>query len=244
MQGAQFNTPPMTKINKIIIIVMASMFILNTIMTKAMGVSLIPFLGLQVGGVKSGMIWQLITYPFMEASLMGVIFEGLLIWFIGSELELKWGARFYIEFLLVAILTSGPFYMIIASIFPSLGAYPLMGLTSFTYALLMAYAIIFSERQLTFMLLFPMKAKHFCMLLAGIQLYMGLTSQAGAASLSHLVAMGTAFVFLYYKSLKARGLTLESLRKQRHKDKMKGKLHIVPDDARQESDPNDPKYFQ
>ena len=244
MQGAQFHTPPMTKINKIIIITIAAMFVLNTILTQAMGVSLIPFLGLNVGGVKSGMVWQLITYPLMEASLMGVIFEGLLIWFIGSELEMKWGPKFYIEFLLVAVLTSGPFYMIIGTVFPSLGAYPLMGLTSFTYALLMAYAIIYSERQLTFMLLFPMKAKYFCMLLAAIQLYMGLTSAAGAASLSHLVAMGSAFVFLNYKSMKARGVTLESIKKQQHKKKMRGKLHIVEDDSKQKADPDDPKYFQ
>jgi membrane associated rhomboid family serine protease len=141
-----------------------------------MGISLIPFMALSVAGIKSGLVYQFLTYPFIESSLMGVIFEGLLIWFIGSELELKWGRKFYFQFLLVAILTSGPFYFIIGSIFPSLGAYPLLGITSFTYGLLMAYAIIYSERQLTFMLLFPMKAKYFCMLLAAIQLYMGLTS--------------------------------------------------------------------
>lgn len=244
MQGAQFHTPPMTKINKMIIIAMASIFVLNTILIKTSGISLIPFLSLSVGGIKSGLIYQFITYPFIESGLMGVIFEGLLVWFIGSELEQKWGGKFYLEFLLVAILTSGPFYFIITSIFPSLGAYPLMGLTSFTYALLMAYAIIYSERQLTFMLLFPMKAKYFCMLLAGIQLYMGLTSGAGGSSLSHLVAMGGAFVFLQYKSMKARGVSLETLKKQRHKEKMKSKLSIVRDEPKDHADQKDPKYWQ
>ena len=244
MQGAQFQTPPMTKVNKIIIITMVAVFVLNTILTKTSGISLIPLLSLSVGGVKSGLVYQFLTYPFIESGLMGVIFEGLLIWFIGSELEQKWGQKFYIKFLLVAVLTSGPFYFIVGSVFPSMGAYPLMGLTSFTYALLMAYAIIYSERQLTFMLLFPMKAKYFCMLLAGIQLYMGLTSGAGATSLSHLVAMGGAFVFLQYKSLQARGINLETLKKQRHKEKMKSKLSIVKDEPKEHADPKDPKYWQ
>lgn len=244
MQGAQFHTPPMTKVNKMIIITIAVLFVLNTILTQTSGISLIPFMGLSVAGIKSGLVYQFLTYPFIESSLMGVIFEGLLIWFIGSELELKWGRKFYLQFLLVAILTSGPFYFIIGSIFPSLGAYPLLGLTSFTYALLMAYAIIYSERQLTFMLLFPMKAKYFCMLLAAIQLYMGLTSAAGAASLSHLVAMASAFGFLKYKSMKARGVSLESVRKQYHKEKMRSKLKIVKDDSEQKHDPQDPKYWQ
>lgn len=244
MQGAQFQVPPMTKVNKIIMISMAVMFVLNTITTQAAGISLIPYLALSVGGIKSGLVYQLLTYPLAQVSLMGVIFEALLIWFIGSELELKWGRRFYIEFLLVAVLTSGPFYMIIASVFPSLAAYPLMGVTSMTYALLMAYAIIYSERHLTFMLLFPMKAKYFCMLLAAIQLYMGLTAASGASSLAHLVAMGGAFIFLKYKSMKARGMTLESLKKQRHKEKMRSKLSIVKDDSVQKHDPDDPKYWQ
>lgn len=244
MQGAQFHTPPMTKVNKIILIAMAAMFVLNTITSQAMGVSLIPFLALSLGGIKSGLIYQLLTYPLMESGLMGVIFEGLLIWFIGSELELKWGRKFYIQFLIVSVLTSGPVYLLIGALFPSLGAYPLMGLTSFTYALLMAYAIIYSERQLTFMLIFPMKAKYFCMLLAGIQLYMGLTSAAGAASLSHLAAMGSAFAFLKFKSMKARGVTLQSVRKQYHKEKMRSKLTIVKDDSEQKHDPQDPKFWQ
>lgn len=244
MQGAQFQTPPMTKVNKIIIITMVAFFVLNTILTQAAGMSLIPLLSLSVGGVKSGLVYQFITYPFIESGLMGVIFEGLLIWFIGSELEQKWGQKFYIKFLLVAVLTSGPFYFLIGSIFPAMGAHPLMGLTSFTYALLMAYAIIYSERQLTFMLLFPMKAKYFCMLLAAIQLYMGLTSGSGASSLSHLVAMASAFVFLRYMSMKARGVSLDSIKRQRHKEKMKSKLSIVKDVPKDKADPQDPKYWQ
>lgn len=244
MQVNQFHTPALTKINKIILITVSSIFVLNSIATYAFGVSLVPYLALSIGALKSGHVYQFLTFPLIESSLMGVIFEGLVLWFIGSELEQKWGPKFYLEFLLIAILSSAPFYLIIGSILPSMGAYPLMGLTSFTYALLVAYAIIFSQRQLTFMLIFPMKAKYFCLLLAVIQLYMGLTSSAGAASLAHLAAMGSAYVFLVYKSMKARGVTLESYKKQRHKEKMRSKLHIVSDDAKQDPQKRDPKYFQ
>jgi ABC-type uncharacterized transport system permease subunit len=34
MQGAQFHTPPMTKVNKMIIITIAVLFVLNTILTQ------------------------------------------------------------------------------------------------------------------------------------------------------------------------------------------------------------------
>ena len=145
---------------------------------------------------------------------------------------------------MVAVLSSGFFYFLLGLISPQMALYPLLGMTSFTYALLMAYAIIYSERQLTFMLLFPMKAKYFCMLVAAIQLYMGLTSPAGASSLAHIVAMVGAFIFLKYKSMQAQGMSLESLQKQRHKDRMRSKLTIVKDGAQQGHDPKDPKYWQ
>jgi membrane associated rhomboid family serine protease len=130
------------------------------------------YLALSSDGFSSGLIYQLITYPFIEASFMGLLFEGLLLWFIGSELESKWGRKFYIEFFLISILSVAPLYLILSK---TLGlSAPLMGITGFNYALLVAYAIIYSERQLMFMMIFPMKAKYFCLLLAGIQLYTGL----------------------------------------------------------------------
>ena len=245
MQGAQFQAPPLSKINKIIIITMVVLFVMNA----AIGGGLAGYLALSLNGIKSGLIYQVITYPFMEASFMGLLFESLIIWFIGSDLERQWGQKFYLQLFLVSVLAVVPIYLGLSA-FTGLAA-PLMGVTGFGYALLVSYAIIYSERQLTFMLLFPMKAKYFCMLLAGIQLYMGFFSGSGAVSFAHLGSMIFAFLFLQYKSMKARGgsfsSSVESVQKKRHKDKMRGKLKIVEDDPKppkDQHDPKDPKFWQ
>jgi membrane associated rhomboid family serine protease len=176
---------------------------------------------------------------------MSVVFSGLLLWFIGSELEMKWGQVFYTKFLLVTSLGTGVFYYAL-----SLGlgteASVLSGLSGVTYGLLLAYGIIYSERMLTFMLIFPMKAKYFCLLLAGIQLYFGVFSQNSAISFAHLFAMLVAFVFLRYMSARARGWSLESAGRELHKKKMRNKLKIVPkaENPPDKADPNNPKYWQ
>ena len=174
---------------------------------------------------------------------MSLLFESLVIWFIGSDLELKWGRKFYIEFFVFTTLAVGPLYIILGNL---IGAYaPLYGVTGFSYGLLVAYAMIYSERQLTFMLLFPMKAKYFCMLLAGIQLYMGFFSGSKVASLCQLAAMGFSYLFLKYKSMKAQGKSFSSFKDQRHKEKMKSKLRIVTDEEKKDkADPKDPKFWQ
>jgi membrane associated rhomboid family serine protease len=241
VQG-QFHAPQLSPVNKILIAIFVGIFILNTALTQLAQISLMSWLGLSVQGMKSGLFFQLITYPFINQHLMSVIFEGLLLWFIGSELELKWGRRFYLKFLLVTILTSGVFYFLLSFVFVNLSAMPLYGITSFTYGLLMAYAIIYSERQLTFMLIFPMKAKYFCMLLAAIQLYMGLTSAAGASALSHLAAMGGAYLFLNYQSLRSKMANLE---RQKQKQKMRSHLHIVTEENEaKKPDRDNPRFWQ
>lgn len=243
---AGFQAPPLTKTNKVMIITLVVLFILNQL-TKGV---LSSYLALSFNGFSSGLLTQIITYPFIEASFMGLLFEGLLLWFIGSELESRWGRKFYLQFFLVSVLSVVPIYLILSK---TLGMYaPLMGITGFNYALLVAYAIIYSERQLMFMMIFPMKAKYFCMLLAGIQLYTGFFSGSGAVSFSHLAAMGFAFLFLKYRSAKARGMSLNSMRedlyKKNHKKKMKSKLRIVSDEEpmpkRDKADPKDPRFWQ
>ena len=239
---AGFQAPPLTKINKILIITLTAIFILSKVTKGALG----SYLALSFAGIESGLLYQFITYPFIEASFMGLIFEGLLLWFIGSELETKWGQKFYLQFFAISVLSVAPVYLLLSKV---LGvSAPLMGITGFNYALLIAYAIIYSERQLMFMMIFPMKAKYFCMLLAGIQLYTGFFSGSGAVSFSHLAAMLFAFIFLQYKSLKSRGASLESYKRSLHKKNMKSKLRIVTDDEpikpRDKADPKDPKFWQ
>jgi membrane associated rhomboid family serine protease len=243
MNQVQMQVPPMTRINKFIIIVHVGLFLLHSILAMSANFSLAGILGLSAAGVKSGFVFQFLTFPFVEVSFMGVLFNSLLIWFIGAELEAKWGEKFYLQFLAVSSLSAGLVYFIISMFAGSIfGSMPLMGLSGFTYALLLAYGIIYSERQLTFMLLFPMKAKYFCMLLAGIQLYLGIFSPAGKASWAHLTSMAIGFFFLKYRSLRSRG-GVQQWKQEKHKKKMRSKLKLVKDDE-EKADPKNPRYWQ
>ena len=245
MHGSQFHAPPLSRVNKMLIMAMVAGFLLNTIATTALKFPLFAYLGLSLTGLSKGLLFQFITYPFVEQSFMGVIFEGLLIWFIGSELEQKWGQKFYIKFLTLSALSVALLFVFLS--FFIAASSPLFGMTGVGYALLVAYALIYSERQLLFMFIFPLKAKYFCLLLAGIQLYMGVFSSQGALSLTHLMAMVFAFAYLKFKSLRARGVSMESIRKKHHKERMKSKLTLIkPEEEKdqQKADPSNPRFWQ
>lgn len=240
----QLHVPPLTKINKAIIILYVGTFLVNSILSQVAGISLTHILGLSLNGLKSGLIFQLITYSIVDESLMSVLFSSLIIWFIGSELEGKWSQAFYLKFIVFTLLVSGFVYLII-SLFASqlFSSIPLHGISSLTYALLIAYAMIYSERMLTFMLIFPMKAKYFCLLLVGIEFYMGVFSTHAKASWAHLSACAFAFLYLRYKSMQARGVSFKSLYESNHSKRSKSKFTVI-DGGKDEDGSKPPKYWQ
>jgi membrane associated rhomboid family serine protease len=75
---------------------------------------------------------------------------------------------------------------------------PMVGASGAIYGLLMAYGLMFGERQLLFMMVFPMKAKYFVWILAGIELMTTVFSrQGGLASAAHLGGMLAGFGYLW-----------------------------------------------
>jgi membrane associated rhomboid family serine protease len=239
MSQYQFQAPPLTKVNKVIIISAAIDFILSSI-GKAIGAfSLVNLLGLSGSGILSGFIFQLVTYPFVETQFMGILFNCLVVWFIGSELESQWGTKVYLRFLLITVLTVGIIYAGISIAFLN-GTYvyssPIHGLSGINFALLIAYAILYPDRQMSFMMIFPMKALAFCWILVGIEVYMAVFSNL-ANSWAHLLAMGVAYLVIKFQSKPFVRTFLHSTLST--KKQSKKHLYVVKDD-----DQDPPKYWQ
>jgi membrane associated rhomboid family serine protease len=247
MNQMQLQMPRLSPINKILIIVSGALFLLDAILTKGAGFSLASALGLSAAGISKGFIFQFLTYPFIERQLLAVIFNGLLLWFLGSELETQWGRKRYVQFLAAACLSAALVYVLLGfTIFSSTAvfSFPLGGLQGVGAALCLAYAILYPDRSFMFMMIFPMKAKWFCALLIGMELYTGFFSPMGALAWGHLAAMGGAFASLIYFSgsgQKASSKKQFSLKMQ----KKKGRAHLslVEEDEKDEQN-RPPRYWQ
>jgi membrane associated rhomboid family serine protease len=239
MNQYQFQAPRLTAVNKTILIATAALFLLHSILNAVGAFSLLSFLGLSGAGIESGFVFQFLTYPFMETQLMSVIFNSLLVWFIGSELETLWGRKVYLRFLLLIVLGVGIFYFLVNLLFfhgTHIYETSLHGLNGINFALLIAYATLYPERQLSLMMIFPMKARTFCWILAGIEAYMALFSNI-TSSWAHLLAMGLSWLIIHFSRTPFLHKVLNQ-EFQRAKPK-KGHLYVVKDD-----DQKPPKYWQ
>lgn len=201
MNQFHFQSPPLSRINRFVLILTGSLFLLFAIMRAVGALEVSEFLGLSGYGLSRGFIFQLLTYPFIETGLFHFIFNGLVLWFIGSELEFQWGEKTYLRFLLFVILGVGIVHSLI-SFSTGGGAFfyqPLTGLNGINFSLLIAYATLYPHRQMSFMMLFPMTAKTFCWILIGIEVYLAVFSKS-FHSLTHLISMLLGYVAIRFQS--------------------------------------------
>ena len=195
----QVHLPTLSKVNKILIITMVVSFILHSVSINVFKFPLAQVLGLSLSGIKSGFIFQLITYPLANVGLMEVLFTGLLFWFLGSELENLWGQRKYIIYLVMTALVTGVFYLLVSAVMGGqISSYPFHGMAAFSSAMCVSYAVIYPDRMFQFFFLIPVKAKYFCMILAAMALYQGVFTPGGAQAWGQLAAMAFGFGFTYF----------------------------------------------
>lgn len=239
MNQVQFQAPKLTKINKIILIATVVGFLATAILKAIGAFSLVNVLGLSGNGLFQGLIFQLITYPFIEVQLMGTLFNCLIVWFIGSELESQWGQKIYLRFLLLIVIGVGLIFSLVNLIFffgtPVYFA-SLHGLSGINFALLIAYSLLFPDRQMAFMMIFPMRARTFCWILVGIEAYMAIFTSL-KTSWAHLLAMGLSFLIIHFQNKPLIRTVLQSSWKPRTTKKKH--LYVVKDD-----DQKPPKYWQ
>jgi membrane associated rhomboid family serine protease len=233
MGPRQVYVPPLSKVNKIIIIALGCSFILQGIALKFLGFLPQQIFGLSQYWFFKGHLYQLLTYPLISGGILEVFFHGLLLWFMGSELEHIWREKRYLSYLGVAILSGGLCYLLLSLIFSQAAGLFFTGMGGVVNALMLAYAILFPNRMFSFMFIFPVKAKYLCWFIIAIEVYMGIFSPQGLASLAHLGSMVGGFLYLVFLTR----------RKQKKRRVAKTKLYLIKGEGEEINNDDSPKNW-
>lgn len=241
----QISLPPLLRTNKIIMGLWIGAFLLDTLVRLAMDFSLTSLFALTPGRVISGEIYQIVTYPFFHNQMWDLLLHLLVLVFMGTALEHRWGERKYAFFLGGVTLFVAILYMLASVVIPSLQFLPLYGGGAWLFAMAVAYALIEPNAIFSLMMIFPVKAKWAVSLLLGLEIYSGLFSPLRQAALANLA--GAAWAWLWIK-----GPNLNATQKNiKPKRQGAGKLRLVDPlgkNKEQESEDakrnGDPKYWQ
>jgi membrane associated rhomboid family serine protease len=245
-RGMSFQTAPLTPVVKwLLIINVAVWFIFQVMMEGFLRVPFTSIFGLFPGKVLyEFQIWQLVSYMFLHSmQVTHILFNMLMLWFFGAELEQRWGSKFFF----IYYMFSG----IGAAILYCLGVWgyslytgsqmgmivPVVGASGAVFGLLLAQGIIFGDRIVYFFMLFPMKNRWFVAIMGFIQIASMMTSGVSGAEtayLAHLGGLASGYICLKLKDWS----TKNDLKKR---SKAKGRnLRLVVDNEKSDKPP---KYW-
>ena len=139
-----------------------------------------------------GYLWQLATYLFLHGDLGHILINMFMLWMFGVEMERMWGARQFLKYYFLTGVGAG----IVTCFFSQQSR--TIGASGAIFGIMLAYGMAFPDRQILFWFIFPMKARHFVLLLAAIELWV--SSQFVSDGIGHFAHLGgMLFGYLYLK---------------------------------------------
>jgi membrane associated rhomboid family serine protease len=201
----QFGPGPMTQAVRAIVIANAAIFLLTFFVPV-----IIQYFGLSPEAVITDLwIWQPVTYLFLHRDILHILFNMLIVWMFGVDLERRWGARGFTEFYFVTGIGAG-LCVIAVSLLPwnearSIYGAITIGASGACYGLLMAWAMVFPTREILLFFLFPVQARYAALIFGAIAFFSGI---GGGSPVAHFAHLGGLIIgYLYLKGM--RGLRYE-----------------------------------
>ena len=195
-----FGPGMMTPAVKALIYANVGVFLVTSLAPQALFGWVIRFFALTPESVLTRlMLWQPLTYLFLHGGFTHILFNMLILWMFGVQLERIWGTRFFLRYYLVAGVGAAV-VTLVASLLPfafSDATYltPAIGASGAIYGLLMAFALYYPETPILMFFLFPVPAKYFVMILGAIA-FLSAPRGGGVAHVTHLGGLLAGYLYL------------------------------------------------
>jgi membrane associated rhomboid family serine protease len=185
----------MTPAVKMLLIANAAVFVLQFILP------LVGYFGLTPALVVERLfLWQVVTYLFLHADPLHLLFNMLALWMFGVDLERRWGYQAFLRYYFVCGVGAG-LCSVVVSLLPldfanELYITPTIGASGAIYGLLLAYGLLFPERTI-FFFIFPVPARIYVIIAGAFILYKSvMDTSGGTAHFAHLGGMAFGYAYL------------------------------------------------
>jgi len=145
--------------------------------------------------------WQIVTYGFMHGSFGHLFFNGFALFMFGGAVEQVWGSRRFLVYFFTCVAGAGLIQLLVATAdLTGQGVYPTIGASGGVFGLLLAFAMLFPNRQIMLLIPpIPMKARTFVIIFGAIELLMGVFgTRSGIAHFAHLGGMLFGWLMIRY----------------------------------------------
>lgn len=144
--------------------------------------------------IYSFQVWRIVTYAFLHdpSSPLHVIFNALLLYMVGPQLEDRWGEKRFLIFVMTAIILGG--FCVCLSFLLGLSNAAVVGFSAVTIGLIIAWGMTFSTQQMYLLGILPLTGKQLVYLTVGLEVIYAVSSN-GVSSAAHFGGIIAGFVF-------------------------------------------------
>ena len=162
-------------------------------------------------GVIHGKIWQLLTFSFFNDGSLCLVFNGILLLFVGSSIEREWRTGPFVVFLLVVSVTCGLLWVIVNL---ALGQnYAGLGMSAWGYGLIAAFGMLF-YRRLVLAVLWTVEAQYVSWFLIGIGIVLGIPQP-----ITWIWVSGAGVAYIYIKLRQRENIGRAKIRRTASRDR-------------------------
>jgi membrane associated rhomboid family serine protease len=137
--------------------------------------------------------YQLFTYMFLHADFFHILFNMLMLSFMGPILETFWGSKKFTIFYMVTGIGAAVFSIGISYFTPFGYFTSMLGASGAVYGVLMAYGMVFPDMEVRLMFFpIPIKAKYLVVILFTVSVLSG----GNIAHFAHLGGIIFAFIMI------------------------------------------------
>jgi membrane associated rhomboid family serine protease len=188
-----------TPIVKYLIFTTIGIYILQEIINRAANGAFDQTFALYPDFLLRFKVWQVFTYMFLHGGPFHLFFNMLILWIFGSEVEGTWGSKAFLKYYIICGIGAGIIHLLVQALLSQPGV-GVVGASGAIYGVLLAFAMINPDREITFLLFFVLpvniKAKYLVMTLAGLALFAGVFADDGVAHFAHLGGLLVGYIYL------------------------------------------------
>ena len=151
----------------------------------------LDYLVLIARNVLRGRVWQLITYSFINGCPWNLVFNGLVVLFMGSAIEREWGTKSFILLWLVVAVVCGVIWMMISLVAGR--NFAGVGTEACVYGIISTFGILYRGTRFWFFF-FTVEAQYLALIFIGIGIVLSI-----AQPISLVWVLGALVAYVYIK---------------------------------------------
>jgi membrane associated rhomboid family serine protease len=236
--------PPHVATKLIVVLIVA--FVIESVLVFYFNVDVLKHLGLTVAGIKSGKVWQLLTFQFLHSTPWPwhVLFNCLGLYFFARPVEERLGSKKFVVLYLSCGVVGGLLQVTTSALLPNHYDMPVVGASAGICGMIAIFCSLNPMQELTtWIYLFPVtiRARYFLMFIGLFSLFGTLIPFGNVAHAAHLggILLGMAYVrWGETTSQRLRGLNPFQTR-QRKQELIKAASFKMPRWSRHKSESSD-----